>query len=205
MLESLWSQIAEAWRSAAWLEIVAATLALLYVVLAIRQQVACWLAAFVSSCLYVAVLFNARLYMESALNVFYAAMAIYGYWRWRGGRRQRPLTVKRWPLSHHLLALMAVVAASMVSSNLLRGHTAAAWPFADSMVTWASVFATYLVAIKVYENWHWWFVIDASAALLYVTRHLYVTTLLFVLYLVLIVIGAHEWKKVLVPTAKADA
>ena len=66
-------------------EYVAAALAVLYLLLAIKQWRSCWVAAFVSSCLYVLVLFEARLYMESALNVFYAGMAIYGYWCWRSG------------------------------------------------------------------------------------------------------------------------
>lgn len=63
----------------------AAALAVAYLLLAIRQRISCWLAAFVSSCLYVWVLFGARLYMESALNAFYAAMAVYGFRQWIRG------------------------------------------------------------------------------------------------------------------------
>ena len=55
------------------------------------------------------------------------------------------------------------------------------------MVAWASVFATFMVARKVYENWHWWLVIDSVSLCLYFTRRLYLTTLLFALYLALIV------------------
>ena len=77
-------QLASAWRSTSWIEILAAVLAVAYLLLAIRQSIGCWAAAFVSSCLYVWVLFGARLYMESVLNGFYAAMAVYGYWQWRG-------------------------------------------------------------------------------------------------------------------------
>ena len=75
----------------------------------------------------------------------------------------------------------------------------AAWPFMDSMVTWASVFATFLVARKVYENWHWWLVIDSVSMCLYFTRRLYLTMLLFALYLVLIVIGMREWRRSFAP------
>jgi nicotinamide mononucleotide transporter len=65
----------------------------------------------------------------------------------------------------------------------------------DSLVTWSSVFATYLVAVKVYENWHWWLVIDSVSLYLYFNRHLYLTMLLFALYLVLIVIGMRQWRR----------
>jgi len=90
VIEELSVQLASAWDSTSWVEIIAAVLAVVYLLLAIKQRQSCWAAAFVSSCLYVWVLFGARLYMESALNAFYAAMAVYGYWQWtrsKGGKR----------------------------------------------------------------------------------------------------------------------
>jgi nicotinamide mononucleotide transporter len=194
-------QLVSAWRSTGWIEIVAAVLAVAYLLLAIKQRKSCWVAAFVSSCLYVWVLFCARLYMESALNAFYAVMAVYGYWQWTRGEAGRELRTSRWPVSRNAMGLLAVICLSCVSSFFLRRFTPAAWPFADSMVTWASVFATFLVARKVYENWHWWLVIDSASLCLYCNRRLYVTTLLFGLYLVMIVAGMREWRRGLRPGA----
>jgi len=121
--------------------IVAAVLAVVYLLLAINSAGAAGFAAFVSSCLYVWVLFGARLYMESALNAFYAAMAVYGYWQWSRGEEGRQLRISRWPPARNALGLLGVVGLSCVSSFFLRRFTPAAWPFVDSMVTWASVFA----------------------------------------------------------------
>ncbi len=180
----------------------AAALAVAYLVLAIRQRLECWAAAFISSCLYVWVLFGARLYMESVLSAFYAAMAAYGFWAWRQGGGAA-LAVSRWPIPRHFAALAGIFCLSLLSSHLLRRYTPAAWPFADSMVTWSSVFATYLVARKVYENWHWWLVIDSVSLCLYFTRRLYLTMLLFALYLVLIVIGMRQWRRTLPAAAHA--
>jgi nicotinamide mononucleotide transporter len=196
-------QLDGAWRSTSWLEIVAAALAVAYLLLAIRQQIGCWAAAFLSSCLYVWVMFGARLYMESVLNAFYAAMAVYGYRQWTRSRGGRRLEVSRWPLSRNCLGLLAVISMSVVSSFFLRRFTPAAWPFADSMAAWGSVFATFLVARKVYENWHWWLVIDSLSMWLYYTRGLYVTVLLFGMYVVLIVAGMREWRRSLPPEAHA--
>jgi nicotinamide mononucleotide transporter len=191
------AQLAAAWRDTSWIEIIAATLAIAYLLLAIGQRLSCWIAAFVSSVMYVWVLFGARLYMESALNGFYALMAMYGFWQWQQGAAGRKLKVTRWRWPRHLLALCAVVAASLVTSFFLRRYTPAAWPFMDSMVTWSSVFTTYLVARKVYENWYWWLVIDSISVCLYFSRHLYATMILFALYLVLIVAGLREWRRTL--------
>jgi nicotinamide mononucleotide transporter len=198
-------QLVSAWRDTSWVEIIAAALAVVYLVLAIRQQISCWVAAFVSSCLYVWVLFGARLYMESALNAFYAAMALYGFWQWQQGRAGGALGVCRWPIARHAAGFLGVIALSVFSSYFLKRFTSAAWPLVDSMVTWSSVFATFLVARKVYENWYWWLVIDSVSLCLYFTRHLYLTMLLFGLYLVLIVIGMRQWRRTLPRAAYAAA
>ena len=92
---------------------------------------------------------------------------------------------------------------SAMSAYFLRRFTHAAWPFMDSMVAWASVFATFMVARKVYENWHWWLVIDSVSLCLYFTRRLYLTTLLFALYLALIIVGMRQWRRSLPITAHA--
>jgi len=87
-----------------------------------------------------------------------------------------------------------VVVLSLISAYPLRRFTPAAWPFVDSMVTWSSVFATFLVARKVYENWHWWLVIDSIGAYLYFTRRLYATMMLYALYVLLIIVGMRRWR-----------
>ena len=203
MIPDLSVQLVTAWRDTSLIEIVAAILAVAYLVLAIRQRLECWAAAFVSSCLYVWVFFGARLYMESALNAFYAAMAIYGFRQWQHGRGRVVLAVSRWPMSRHLVGLLGVIGLALVNCYFLTRFTPAAKPLVDSMVTWSSIFATFLVARKVYENWHWWLVIDSVSLCLYFNRHLYLTMLLFALYLVLIVIGMRQWRRTLPARAHA--
>ena len=205
MIRELSVQLVSVWHDTSWIELIAAALALAYVLLAIGQRLSCWIASFVSSVLYVWVFFSARLYMESLLNAFFAAMAIYGFWQWRHGKGGGELRVTRWPVARHGLTLLGIVAAAAVNAFLLARFTPAANPFIDSMVTWSSVFATFLVARKVYENWHWWLLIDSVSVYLYYTRHLYATMLLFGLYLVLIVIGMREWRRSLRLTVHATA
>ena len=68
-------------------------------------------------------------------------------------------------------------------------------PYIDSFTTWAAIVTTWMVAKKIIQNWHYWFVIDSVSVYLYVSRGLWLTALLFVLYLVLIVIGYRAWRK----------
>ena len=191
--------LVSAWHDTSGIELLAAALALIYVPLAIGQRLSCWLAAFLSSILYVWVFFTARLYMESLLNAFFAAMAVYGFWQWRRRAGRAVIAVNRWPIKRFALALLGIAAAAAVNSFFLERFTPAVNPFIDSMVTWSSVFATFLVARKVYENWHWWVVIDSVSLCLYFTRHLYLTMLLYGLYVILSLIGMREWRRSLAP------
>ena len=101
--------------------------------------------------------------------------------------------------------MLGIVAAAAVNAFFLARFTPAANPFIDSMLTWSSVYTTFLVARKVYENWYWWFVIDSLSVCLYFTRHLYLTMLLYSVYVILCVIGMREWRRSLAPMAHATA
>lgn len=177
-------------------ETVAVVLAIAYLLLAMRQNIWCWAAALASTSLYLYVFFAAQLYMESALQVFYFAMAIYGWYQWRyGGGEGVGLRISRWSPAQHAAALALIVALTAVSGVLLTRYTGAALPFLDSLTTWGGVIATYMVARKVLENWHYWFVIDSLSIALYLQRGLWQTAALFALYLVLIVFGYIAWRK----------
>jgi nicotinamide mononucleotide transporter len=180
------------------LEAAGALFSVLYLVLAIRVSLWCWPCAFLASVLTVAVMFGARLYSQAALNVFFAAMAVYGWYQWRyGGEKtgQRELPISVWPLQKHVVAIVSSVALSAVIGWLMRRYSDAAFPFADAFVTVSSVVTTYMVARKILENWIYWLVVDSLSLLLYWQRELYLYVGLFALYLVLVVIGLVRWHR----------
>jgi nicotinamide mononucleotide transporter len=178
------------------LEAVAVLFAVLYLVLAIRENILCWLCAGISTAIYIYLFLNARLYMESALNVFYFAMAIYGWRVWYQGRSdERAMPVGVWVTSIHAKAIAAIMALSLVSGYLLSRYTNAAFPYVDSLTTWGAMWATFLVARKVLENWWYWLVIDIASILIYWSRDLQLTSLLFVAYVIMIPFGLIRWKR----------
>jgi len=178
-----------------WWEVLAVVLAVIYLVLAIRQNIWCWAAAAASTSLYLFIMFQAGLYMESALQLFYLAMAAYGWHEWRsGGTGGKELEVSTWPLRNHLVAVASVIGLMVLSGELLSRYSQAALPFLDSFTTWGAIIATFMVARKVLENWIYWFVIDAVSIGLYFSRELYFTAVLFAAYLVMIVIGYRSWR-----------
>jgi nicotinamide mononucleotide transporter len=168
----------------------------LYLVLAIRESLWCWPAAFLSSVLTVIVLAEARLYSEAALNVFYAAMAVYGWMQWRyGGGDEKELPISTWPVRTHALALAGVAVASSALGFAMHRYTGAAFPYLDALVTVSSVVTTYMVAKKILENWIYWLAIDSVSLTLYVARDLYLYAGLFALYLVLAAVAFQRWRR----------
>ena len=191
----LFAAVLQQFRALPPLEVTAVALAVAYLVLAIRQHIACWFCAFVSAAIYVAVFADAKLYMEALLNGFYAAMAIYGWWSWKQGAAADTLRVTRWGLPAHARAVAAILVCSAIGGGLLSRYTDAALPYADSATTFAALWATFLVARKVLENWWYWLVIDVVSAFIYWSRGLELTSLLFVAYVIMIPFGLLEWTR----------
>jgi len=195
-LTELLSTLIDAARHMSPWEVAAVLLALAYLVLAIRENSACWIAAILSTGIYIVLMFRVGLYMESALQLFYIAMAVYGWYSWTHGEGpDHRLPVISWKPAQHVLPLAAILVFSALSGFLLSNLTDAAMPYLDSFTTWGAIITTWMVARKIIQNWHYWFVIDSVSVYLYVSRGLWLTALLFVLYLVLIVIGYREWRK----------
>jgi nicotinamide mononucleotide transporter len=198
-LNSLADTAAWSWRVVAAamspLEMAAVAFGVLYLVLAIRQNILCWPAALIGVLLSLVLFWDARLYMEAGLQIFYAAMAFYGWQQWRAGASRRlesNLPVSTWPLRTHALAIAGTLAASAAIGTAL-ARTDAAFPYLDTFTSIAAIVTTYMVARKILENWIYWLVIDAIGVYLYTARGLYLYAALFVLYLVLVVLGYFRW------------
>ena len=179
------------------LETVAVVLALAYVMLAMRQNRLCWVAAFVSALLYLVIFADVKLYMEAGLQVVYATMAIVGWIFW--GRDNTtdtlPVTTRGWQF--HATALLGIAIGTWVSGSLLAAYTNAARPFVDAGTTVSAIVCTWMVTRKILENWLYWIVINAVSVWLFTDRGLSLTSGLFALYIVLSVAGYLSWRRTL--------
>ena len=181
-----------------WLEFTAVIFAILYLILAVNQNILCWVAGIVSSILYFFIMQSAGLYMEAYLQIFYVFMGLYGWLQWRKGNQiDNNFIVNTWGMLKHFYAISLILALSVSSGLLLTLYTDAALPFFDAFVTWGAVVATYMVAKKLLENWIYWLVIDSISILLFISRDLLPTAFLFGLYIIIIFFGYKSWKKVL--------
>ena len=182
----------------AWIiEGIGAALAIAYLLLALKQNKLCWFAWIASSILYLYVMYQAGLYMESLLQVFYLCMGFYGLSQWSKTINDNQNTyVDLWSIGNHIFAISLVIVLSFLSGILLSNFSNAALPFIDAFTTWGAIAASYMVAKKILENWIYWFVIDFISVFIFASRGLYFTSALFVTYLVIIYFGYKSWSKI---------
>ena len=178
-----------------WFEIVAALLAIAYLLLAMRQDSRCWIAWIISSLMYLFVMYSAGLYMEAGLQIFYLLMGFYGLYQWQYKPiSNESLKIKVWPITTHMMCLTTLFLLVFTSGYILSNNTDAASPYIDAFTTWGAIIASYMVAKKILENWIYWFVVDFVSVFLFISRELYPTALLFCFYLVLVIFGYRSWK-----------
>ena len=176
------------------LETVAVIFSLLYVYLAAHQNNLCWLAAVISVSLYIYICFNAKLYAETILQVFYFLMAIYGFYSWKKNNSQ--LKISTWPIKKHLFIILLGTILTFFLGFIFSNFTDAEMPLVDSFTTVFSVFATYMVVKKILSNWLYFIIIDIISTYLYFSRDLHLTSLLFLLYTFIALAGFIKWNRI---------
>jgi nicotinamide mononucleotide transporter len=164
-----------------------------YILLAIREHRACWIAGGLGTALYAVVFFDAGLPMQAALQILYVGMSVYGWLAWRR-RPDEGAIATSWPLARHGAALAGVAVATAVSAPLAARYALAAAPVADSLGAWASLFATWLLARRVIDTWIWWIAIDVGLAALFAQQKLWPTAGLYLAYAFMAVAGWRSWR-----------
>ena len=182
------------------LELFAAVLGALSVYLSVRQNIWSWPTAIVNVVVYAVVFFRAKLYADMGLQVVYALLSLYGWYEWLyGGENRTELRVSR--TTPRLAALLAVIglAGAGALGLLLRGATDAALPFMDSFLSSTSLVAQWMMTRKKVENWLVWIAVDVLYVGMFTFKHLYITAVLYLVFLVLATRGWIDWRRSLEP------
>lgn len=166
-----------------------------YAILAARRNRLCWVAGAISSTL-AALLAGLRgLPMQSALQVFFVGMSLYGWLSWTRSAEQGQLRVGVWPLQWHIGAALLVTLLSFAVAHVLATETKAAWPLLDSLTTGFSLLATWLAARAKLENWIYWIAIDGALVFLFYKQDLPYLAFLNVLFIGIAIGGFIAWRR----------
>ncbi len=188
----MFDNLIEGILSTSAIEWIAVCSSIIYVILAARKLIYCWLFAFISSALFVYICFSANLYLESVLQLFYVVMAVVGFLLWN---KSDSVEIIKWPVKYHVINLSLSTLTALLLGYLFSVYTDQANPYVDASTTVFSLVATFMVTKKVLENWVYWIIIDAVSVYLYFSRDLHLTAVLFVIFTLLAITGYVSWNK----------
>ncbi len=189
------------------LEILGTLTGLLYLWLEYKASIHLWLVGVIMPALYIMVYYEAGLYADCGINVYYLLAALYGWWEWH---RHIPATESldsTPPIQSFCQDAAFVARACRLIGTTMFLFVGIAWlllRFTDSTVPWLDAFTTalsitamWMLAKRYVEQWLVWIVVDVVSAGLYVYKELYFTAGLYLLYALIAVLGYRKWKQLL--------
>ena len=186
----------EALQAMSLIELIGVITGIAGVWLAARQSIWTWPISVVSVTAYVFVFYDARLYADMGLNAFYIISSFYGWYEWLyGGKGHTERKVTRvgqrelWVM----LALAAVFTAGL--GYFLDNYTDADLSYIDSATTAVSLMAYWMQAKKRVESWLVWLAVDVVYIGVFAYKELYLTAMLYFIFLILATFGYFNWKR----------
>lgn len=167
------------------------------VLLAVRENIWNWPIGILNNIVYFLVFWRSKLYADACLQIFYFLISIYGWWKWLHKDESRhELAVgritRRW--SYAIYAAVTALSACVLYFVLHR-YSDSNVPLGDGITTALSLTAQYMLSRKLIENWVVWIVADVLYIGLYCYKSLYLTALLYAVFIVMCVMGYTRWKK----------
>lgn len=203
-----------------WIEIFGAAAGVIYVFLEIRQNILLWPVGIVTSAVYIYVFFTGKIYADMSLQGYYLVISFVGWYWWISGtslqrsqstqehqdrRVEEDVKMEKGGLrvtrinfrTGIILAFVFFLLLSIMWLVLSR-LTDSPVPLWDSIITSLSIVATWMLARKIYEHWFLWIVVNILSAGLFLTRGLFPTMILYLVYFIMSFVGLAEWKRIMI-------
>jgi len=182
------------------LEIIGTIVGLVYLWLEYRASIYLWIASVIMPAIYIFVYYEAGLYADFGINIYYLGAAVYGWMVWKFGKRpidEEELPITCMPFRSWFKAGVVFVAAQFVIAWLLINYTDSNVPWWDAFTTALSIVGMWMLARKYLEQWWVWMLVDVVCVGLYIYKELYFTSVLYALYAIISVFGWLNWKKLM--------
>lgn len=181
-----------------YLEIFGTIVGLLYLWLEYRASIYLWIAGIIMPGVYIFVYYDAGLYADFGINIYYLIAAVYGWAYWmRGGKKNKALPIIHAPLRCYLPLLLVFAVSFVGIAWILIEFTDSNVPWLDSFTTALSIVGMWMLARKYIEQWFAWILVDIVCCGLYIYKDLYFTSALYGLYSVIAIFGYFKWKKIM--------
>jgi nicotinamide mononucleotide transporter len=144
---------------------------------------------------FLALFWTARLYADASLQVVYLVLGIAGWWEWLHGGERRTKRVMGNASARVLVGLGMLVVPATWGLTVILGRAHDIAPFWDALTTALSLAAQWLLNLKKFENWFFWIAADVVYVPLYFVKVLYLTGIVYVLFLTMCMMGLRTWRR----------
>ncbi len=184
-------------QQASWLERFSVICGIIQVLLSKNNKVSNYLFGILGITTGMLVLYNAGLYAEIALQIYYLVMSIYGWWFWVSNK-----TAKEQPITHAtkqewITVLSIVLGGFLIFYFLLRSITNSDVPIWDAWVTSTAWAGMWLLAKRKIENWILLNISNFFAIPLLIHKDLYLFAALTAFLFVVAIFGFLNWQRIM--------
>ncbi len=160
-----------------------------------RRRPWCWPVGLVSVLAYTWVFVDAKLYSDALLQLAFAVLIVYGWYRWlqhmgSDGRVEVAALPRRQAGVHILIG----IAGALALGAAMHRWTDASLPWLDAALTAFSLVAQWWQARRHIAAWWLWIVVDVIYVGEYVYKHLLITSVLYAGFVALALIGWQSWR-----------
>ena len=182
------------------LEIIGTLIGLVYLWLEYRASIYLWIASIIMPAVYLFVYYDAGLYADFGINIYYLLAAVYGWWVWKYGNKEKQgeeLPITRMPRGKWKMAAAMYLVFQLLIAWILIRYTDSNVPWCDAFTTALSMVAMWMLARKYLEQWLVWIVVDVVSVALYLYKGLFFAAGLYALYAIIAVYGYWNWKNMM--------
>ena len=179
-----------------WTEAVAALFYVTNCLLLVRRSIWNYPFGIAAVSIYAVIFFEARLYSDMLLQIFYVVIQFYGWRNWSLSKETHgDVVVQRMTPLAKVRTAAAIVAATAGWGWIMHRYTDAAAPWLDAGVAMTAVAAQILLTRRKIETWYLWIAVNSLSIVLYASRELYVTMALFCAMLPLAIWSLIAWRR----------
>lgn len=196
------------------LEVIATVLGIASTFFSTRRNIWVYPTGIVSTGIYIYLLFIFSLYGDMLINVYYTSMSIYGWILWGQATQDDAVHVEVYRMDRKemlwgvflfiasvLLVLGIYYYRPVIQNNFDLAFMSEVGPhytlvdYVDSGLTATFLIGMWLMARRKLESWYFWIIGDVAAIGLFAVKGLTITSIQYLVFLALAIIGYYNWKK----------
>ncbi len=200
IIEFLFGQYSEYTLTHTLLELFAVTMNILSVIYAKRNSILVYPTGLIGTGIFVYILYNFSLLGDMIINFYFVMMSIYGWYYWAQKKNGEVLhNVSQTSTKEYYVILMLGIISLLSIYAIYNFYDKwDSWTaYVDTITTAIFFVAMYLMARRKVESWIFWIIGDVITIPLYFYKGLTISSIQYLIFLILAILGYISWKKIL--------